>query len=206
MVRPKIFAVKRQRTRGKRNCSQIFDLCVLPAHVNPREPPLFLALLCSAAEMCRRRRPLHVSWSRDVLGSAQNVNRPIGEHVSTDFGSDIDPPNGLAIRLQFENALFVPLAEIKIVAVVTKVRTGEIRAGEQFGKSLAGRVTINVAIVVQTLADGEMDRSVCGRPGPYHARGIDLLRNSPFNDVDFVECPEIDVVEWRIADRKSKGL
>src|SRR3984893_7313706 len=107
MVHPKVRAIERERATLKRNMRQILYLWSFLPRIKTRDAPILIPLL----------RP------------AQDVDRSIDEYMAADFSADINNAQNFAAGLEFEDAMLVPLTQVKMLAVVTEVRAGNLRAG-----------------------------------------------------------------------------
>ena len=47
-----------------------------------------------------------------LFGPAQNVDHSINKRVTRNLRADVDNTDDIAIRIQFENAMFVPLTQV----------------------------------------------------------------------------------------------
>jgi hypothetical protein len=56
--------------------------------------------------------------------------------MSADFRADLDRANDVALVVILQNALLVPLAQVKMPGVITEVGTGEVRTGEDLLKPI----------------------------------------------------------------------
>ena len=174
MVRPKISTIKRERARREWNCSEVFYVRPIRAWVEPRDAPFFGLVR-------------HVF----VLSTAKDIQRAIDKSVTTDFGANMDIAPDIPFAIVLENALLVPLAHIEMLAVEAEIRSGEVRAGEQFSESAPFVVTINVAIIVQPFANRETPAVICKYTCPDDSRWINLAGYFPRFDVDSGQRPEI---------------
>src|SRR3984893_5894664 len=99
MVRPKVRAIERERATLKRNTlPNPYLLSFLP-RIKTRDAPILIPLL----------RP------------AQDVDRSIDEYMAADFSADINNAQNFAAGLEFEDAMLVPLTQVKIFAVVAEI-------------------------------------------------------------------------------------
>src|SRR5260370_5529853 len=136
MVRPKMFAIKRERARCERNRGEVFHVRAILERIESSDAPFF--------NLVR-----HVF----VFAAAENIKRAIDKGVTADFGADVDFASDAAVTVILENALLVPLTHVEMLAVEAEIRPGEVRAREQFSESAPLVVAINVAIIIQSFPD-----------------------------------------------------
>ena len=114
MIRPEEFTVIRERTGREWNNRQVFDFGFVLPRIKPRNLPILVGL----------------------FHSTQDKDHSIDKGMSADFRSDLDRTNDLALIVILQNALLVPLAQVKMPGVVTEVGTGEVRTGENLLKPI----------------------------------------------------------------------
>ena len=140
MIRPEVSAVEGERTAREWNARQVFYLWRAFARIETRDPPIFIR----------------------AFFSAQKVDRSIDESVPADVRTDIDYPKNVSAPVEFENAMLVPLTQVKVFAVEAEIGAGQFRTGDAVasGKSGAGSEFSNVSVVIWTFPDGEGERAV----------------------------------------------
>ena len=99
MVGPKEFAVKRERATRKTNTRQVFHLRRFFARIEPRNAPILVGRFLSA----------------------QDIDQSIDEHMAADFGADINDAQNVPARIEFENAMLVPLTKVEMIVVEAEV-------------------------------------------------------------------------------------
>src|SRR5215471_5695106 len=114
MIRPEEFPVISERARREGNNRQVFHIRFVLPWIQSRNLPILV-------------RFLH---------SSQDKEYSIDKGMTTDFRADVDRPNEVAFVIVLQNALLIPLAQVQMLVVVAKVRTGELRTGEHFLKSV----------------------------------------------------------------------
>ncbi len=134
MVRPEACAIEGEGAGWKRDARDVFDRRILLPRIEARDAPAFVAL----------------------LGAAQDVDRAIDEGVAADFRADIERVENVAALIEFQNALLVPLAQVKVLAIVAEIRAGEIRTGDAFAlaEPATGNVAPQIAIIAPRLRRG----------------------------------------------------
>src|SRR5205823_13668980 len=144
MVRPEFVAVECERPRCERNRRQILDLRPLLARIKSRDAPYF-------------------GFSRHifVLAAADHIEHSVHKRVPADLCTDVYLAQDLSMRVILQQAPFVPLAQVKVLAIKAEIRAGEIRTRKQLTETVLPHVTINEAIVVQSFADGEPPAIIC---------------------------------------------
>jgi hypothetical protein len=77
--------------------------------------------------------------------------------------------------------MLVPLAQVKIVAIVTEVGTGELRTWRPFvlGKPAARHISAQIPIIVRVFADRESERIAGGNRRPRNSGRLGLFGNGP---------------------------
>ncbi len=121
----------------KWNCGEIIDLWVCLAGIEAGEAPVFAIL----------------------FGAAQNVDHPIDKRVTADFRADIECAQNVAVPVEFHNPVLIPLTQVEVLAVVTEIRAGELRARDALVLTLAAaRHKAAQAIIVRSLAEREPTR------------------------------------------------
>src|SRR5438552_14691469 len=140
MIRPEMRAVESERATRERNACQVFHLWRFLSRIEARDAPVF-------ASLARTVR---------LLLPAQGVDQSIGKGVPGDLGPDINDALNISVRIEFENALLVPLAQIQLSPVVAKIRAGKLRARNSiFSESARRIVAAQITVVVRTFTDGE---------------------------------------------------
>src|SRR5206468_9986662 len=109
MIGPELLSIKSKRATRERDYSDIFDPWRFLLRIESRDPPVLIWLLLAA----------------------KDVDRSIDECVAADRRADVDLTDNIALFVVLKNALLIPLAQIKVRAVVTEVRPREIGAGKQ---------------------------------------------------------------------------
>ena len=99
MVRPKVGSVEGQRAALKRDSREVFDLRRRLPRLKACDAPIFVPL----------------------LGPAQDVEPSIDKHMATDFGSHIKNSQDIAVRIEPEDPMLVPLAQVEMTAIVAQV-------------------------------------------------------------------------------------
>src|SRR5437016_5876395 len=121
MVRPEMPAIESERAALERDARDILDLRRLFLRIQSRDAPIFVPLL----------RP------------AQDIDRSIDENMSADLRADRNLSQNVSLRIEFQDSILIPLAEVKVAAIVTEVGTRELRTSYLFvlGKSAADKVS-----------------------------------------------------------------
>src|ERR1700726_396153 len=164
MVRPKVRAVERERATLKWNVRQVLYLWRFLPRIKARDAPILIPLL----------RP------------AQDVDQSIDEHMAADFSAGINDAQNFSAGIEFEDAMLVPLTQVKMLAVITKVRAGKLRAGNSLRVREAnlGSEPANVAVIVRAFTDGKM-KSLAGRDRrPRNAGRFFLFQHRPLVGID----------------------
>src|SRR6516164_8781078 len=113
MVRPKMFAIKRERARFERNLGEVFHVRVILERIEARDAPL-----------------LRFAGHIFVFAAANDVKDSINKRVPANFRADVDrAPNSSGI-FDLMHISRVPLTEIEMLAVEAQVRPSEVGAGE----------------------------------------------------------------------------
>ncbi len=99
MIRPKTRAVEGERAAGERNMREVFHLGCFLYRVEPCDTPILVPLL----------RP------------AQEVDQSIDEHVAAYLSVDINDAQNVSTRIEFEDAMLVPLTQVEMVTIVAEV-------------------------------------------------------------------------------------
>jgi hypothetical protein len=131
MIRPKVRAIKSQRATGERHNRDVFDLRLFFSRIESRDGPALTVL----------------------FGPAQDVDHSINKCVARYLGTNVDNANDIANRIQFKNAMFVPLTQVEMFAVIAKVRPRKIRTSDPIGlgKTGFGNEPSNVAMGYQAV-------------------------------------------------------
>src|ERR1700730_4874192 len=98
MIRPEVFAVEGQRATRKRYGREVFDLRCFLTEIESRNRPA-LAIL---------------------LGPAQDVDHSVHECVAGNLCTNVDLAQNVAICVQFQNSMLIPLTQVKTFSVVTE--------------------------------------------------------------------------------------
>src|SRR5207249_606835 len=85
--------------------------------------------------------------------SAQNVEQAIGKGVTADFYADVDLTDNIAVFVELQDPVLVPLTQIKISPIKAEIRSSKFRTGEHLRKSRVRRVAIDIPIVLRPFAD-----------------------------------------------------
>jgi hypothetical protein len=96
MIRPKVRAIEGERTAREWNSREIFYLRSFLSRIEARDPPVLV-------------RFFH---------AAQDVNQSIHEDMTGNFRANINDTQDVSTRIKFQDALLVPLTQIKMIAVV----------------------------------------------------------------------------------------
>src|SRR4030095_5778756 len=99
MVRPKGRAIESQRAAREWHDRDVFNLRLFLSRTEPCDGPALTVLFCPA----------------------QHIDHSINKSVARDLRTDIDSTNDIAMRIQFENPMFVPLTQVQMAAVVAEV-------------------------------------------------------------------------------------
>src|SRR5947207_11309181 len=99
MIRPKVRSVESKRAARKRDNSDILNFGGFLPRIETRDAPIFVRL----------------------LPPAQDIDRSFDEHVSADFRADINHAQNISDRIKFQNAMFVPLTQVEMIAVVAEI-------------------------------------------------------------------------------------
>ncbi len=171
MVRPKVRAVERERAALKWNMRQVLYLWSFLPRIKTRDAPILIPLLCPA----------------------QDEDQSIDEYMAADFSADINDAQNFAAGIEFKDAMLVPLTQVKMLAVMTEVRAGKLRAGKSLRvrETNLGNEPANVAVIVWAFTDGKM-KSLAGRDGrPRNARRFFLFQHRPLVRIDRINSPQI---------------
>jgi hypothetical protein len=99
MIRPKVRSVESKRTARKRDNSDILNFGRFLPRIETRDAPILVRLLLSA----------------------EDVDRAVNEGVTADLLADIDNAQNLSARIEFQNAMFVPLTQVEMIAVAAEI-------------------------------------------------------------------------------------
>src|SRR6266567_8068254 len=99
MICPEVRAVEGERAARERNTGQVLHLRRFFARIEPGNAPILV---------------------RHFL-SAQDVDQSIDEHMAADFGADINDAQNVPARIEFENAMLVPLTKVEMIVVEAEV-------------------------------------------------------------------------------------
>src|SRR6266487_176528 len=99
MICPEVRAVEGKRAARERNTRQVFHLRRFFARIEPRNAPILVGRFLSA----------------------QDVDQSIDEHMAADFGADINDAQNVPARIEFENAMLIPLTQVKMTAVEAEI-------------------------------------------------------------------------------------
>src|SRR5437879_13801922 len=100
MIRPKIHAVEGERATRKRNTRQIFHGWLFLSRIETRDTPILVRL----------------------FHAAQDVDHFIDKGVAANFRADINDAQRLSARIEFEDAMLIPLTQVKMLAVEAEIR------------------------------------------------------------------------------------
>src|SRR5947209_2867434 len=109
MVGPKYASVEGKRTTLEGNSSKLMNERGIP-RIEPRQSPIAAIL----------------------LRAAKDVDHVIDKGMTADLGADPYRPDNVTAGTEFQNPVVVPLTQIKTVAIVTQIRTRELRACNPF--------------------------------------------------------------------------
>src|SRR5437588_10052238 len=99
MARPEVRAVESKRATRERNTRQVLHLWRFLLRIESRDAPIFVRLL----------RP------------AQDVDQSIDKDMSTDLSADINRAQNVSARIEFENAMLVPLTQVNMITVEAEI-------------------------------------------------------------------------------------
>ena len=99
MIRPKVRSVESKRAARKRDNSDILNFGRFLPRIETRDAPILVRLLLSA----------------------EDVDRAVNEGVTADLRANIDNAQDLSARIEFQNAMFVPLTQVEMIAVVAEI-------------------------------------------------------------------------------------
>jgi hypothetical protein len=94
-----MFAVKSKRAARKRNNSDILNLGRFLLRLEPRDTPILVWLLCPP----------------------QDVDHSINKYMATDLRADVDLADDAAARVELQDPMFIPLAQVEMLAVVAEI-------------------------------------------------------------------------------------
>src|SRR5437588_4225973 len=92
VITPKARPIKGERTRRERNLRQIFHARPLFAWIEASDAPFFVRL----------------------FRATQDVDLSIDKSVAANLRADVDGSFDRAFRIELENALLIPLAQVKV--------------------------------------------------------------------------------------------
>src|SRR5262249_59686164 len=130
MVGPKLVAIKRERARCERHRGEVFDVRIMLERIEPCDAPFF--------------RLIRYIF---VLPTAENIKHAIDKRVPTNFRAHIYRALNFSGIFDLMHISFVPLTEIKMLAVEAQIRAGEFRAGEELHEVSIRRIALTVTIV-----------------------------------------------------------
>src|SRR5438067_7422120 len=99
MIRPEMLAIEGKCAAGERNLRQIFDLWSFLTQIK----------LCNCPALAV------------LFGPAQQVDHPIDKCVAGNLRPSIDGAQDISRRIQFQDSMLIPLAEVNISPVVTEI-------------------------------------------------------------------------------------
>src|SRR6266404_1590565 len=99
MVRPEVRAVESKRATRERNTRQVVHLRRFLLRIESRDAPILVRL----------------------FSSAQEVDQSIDERMAADLRTDINRAQNVSARIEFENAMLVPLTQVKMIAVEAQI-------------------------------------------------------------------------------------
>jgi hypothetical protein len=99
MIRPEVRAVESKRATRERNTREVLHLRRYLSWVETRDAPILVRL----------------------FSSAQDVDQSIDERMAADLRTDINDAQNVSARIEFENAMLVPLTQVKMIAVEAEI-------------------------------------------------------------------------------------
>src|SRR5439155_24172087 len=99
MIRPEAFAIESQGAGCERDNRDIFNMGPVLSRIETRDAPFFVRLFCAS----------------------QDIDRPIDEHMSADLSTNTHNAENVSVRIEFQNAILVPLTYMKMLAVVAEI-------------------------------------------------------------------------------------
>jgi hypothetical protein len=171
MIRPETFALKSEGAALERDSRQLFDLWLCFARIQARNPPIALAL----------------------LGAAEDIDQAIDENMAAYFRVDRNFAQRVSLRIELEDPMLVPLAQVEMFAIVAQVRAGKIRTRDpiRLGESPAPHVAPEITIVLLTFAEGKPNIISRGNGSPWNAGRFFFSGNRPPIALDSINAPEI---------------
>src|SRR5215475_6616671 len=99
MIRPKVRAIECKRTTRERHDRGVFNLRLFLSWIESCDRPALTILLCPA----------------------QDVDHSTNKRVTRDLCTDLNNTDNIAVSVQFENSMFIPLTQIQALTVVAEV-------------------------------------------------------------------------------------
>src|SRR5713101_2639601 len=99
MIRPEVFAIEGERATRKWNTRQVLDVGRFLPRIETRDAPILVRFFYTA----------------------QDVNQSIDEHMSANLRANINDAQNVSARIEFENAMIVPLTQVKMIAVEAEI-------------------------------------------------------------------------------------
>src|SRR5260370_29317952 len=118
MVRPEVRAVESKRATRERNTRQVLHVGRLLPRVETADAPILVRFFYTA----------------------QDVNQSIDEHMSANLRANINDAQNVSARIEFENAMIVPLTQVKMIAVEAAILTGKLPARDPSFSEPARRI------------------------------------------------------------------
>src|ERR1700737_4760216 len=99
MIRPEVRAVEGEGAAWKRNTREIFHLRRFLSRIEARNAPIF-------------------SW---LFRSAQDIDQSVDEHMTAKLCADINAAQNVSGCIEFQDAMLVPLTQVKMIAVEAQI-------------------------------------------------------------------------------------
>ena len=159
-----------------------------------------------------RTSTLAMRHSSDLFGTplylspAQDIERSVYECVPADFRTGVDRARNVSRIVNSMDLPFIPLAQVKVFAVEAEVRAGKLRTGKQFLEAVSRRVAIDVAVIIDALANREPTAVIRGYSRPHDSGRIEFLDDLPLVAVDPVKGAEITRTQPKLLPIPSQRL
>src|SRR5205085_7960943 len=113
--------------------------------------------------------------------------------MSADLGADRNLSQNVSLRIQLQDSVLVPLAEVKVAAIVTEVGTRELRASYPFvlGKAAADNISADVSVIILTFAERKSQCVASGDSSPRNSGRRCFFRDCPRLHIDPINAPQI---------------
>src|SRR5216684_1121588 len=112
--------------------------------------------------------------------------------MAADFRANLNDAQNVSGRIEFENAMLVPLTQVKMLAVEAEIGTGKLRARDPiFSESARRIVAAKITIIVPTFADGETKRPVRCHRRPRNAGCFSLFEHCPRLRINCINSTQI---------------